>query len=46
MREGVGLVIGSRVFGGSEEYNHVRAMGNVFLSASVGLFMGRYFPTP
>jgi glycosyltransferase involved in cell wall biosynthesis len=42
MREGVGLVIGSRVFGGSEEYNHVRALGNVFLSASVGLFMGRY----
>ena len=25
MREGVGLVIGSRVFGGSEEYTHVRA---------------------
>jgi glycosyltransferase involved in cell wall biosynthesis len=42
MREGVGLIIGSRVFGGSEEYNHVRAMGNVLLSASVGLFMGRY----
>ena len=42
MREGVGLVIGSRVFGGSEEYNHVRALGNVFLSATLGLCTGRY----
>ena len=42
MGPGVGLVIGSRVFGGSEEYTHVRALGNVFLSASVGLCMGRY----
>lgn len=42
MRDGVGLVIGSRVFGGSEEYNHVRALGNVFLSASLGLATGRY----
>ena len=42
MSDGVGLVIGSRVFGGSEEYNHVRALGNVFLSGSVGLCLGRY----
>jgi glycosyltransferase involved in cell wall biosynthesis len=42
MREGIGLVIGSRVFGGSEEYNHVRALGNVFLSGSLGLCTGRY----
>ena len=41
-REGVGLVIGSRVVGGSEEYHHVRALGNVFLSASLGLATGRY----
>ncbi len=41
-REGVGLVIGSRVFGGSDEYTHVRALGNVFLSASLGLCTGRY----
>lgn len=41
-REGVGLVIGSRVTGGSEEYHHVRALGNVFLSASLGLATGRY----
>ncbi len=38
----VGLVIGSRVFGGSEEYTPVRALGNVFLTAAMGLFLGRY----
>jgi len=42
MREGVGLVIGSRVFGGSEEYTHIRALGNVFLSGALGLSVGRY----
>jgi glycosyltransferase involved in cell wall biosynthesis len=42
LKDGVGLVIGSRVFGGSEEYNHVRALGNVFLSATLGLCTGRY----
>ncbi len=41
-REGVGLVIGSRVVGGSEEYHHVRALGNVFLSAALGIATGRY----
>jgi glycosyltransferase involved in cell wall biosynthesis len=40
--DGVGLVIGSRVVGGSEEYTHVRAFGNVFLSTMVGLCLGRY----
>jgi len=38
----VGLVIGSRVVGGSEEYTHIRAMGNVFLSAMMGLCTKRY----
>jgi hypothetical protein len=38
----VGLVIGSRVVGGSEEYTHIRALGNVFLSAALGLCTGRY----
>ncbi len=38
----VGLVIGSRVVGGSEEYTHIRALGNVFLSATMGLCTGRY----
>ena len=42
LKNGVGLVIGSRVVGGSEEYEHVRALGNVFLSSMVGLCMGRY----
>ena len=37
-----GLVIGSRVLGGSEEYTHIRALGNVFLSAMLGLCTGRY----
>jgi hypothetical protein len=38
----VGLVVGSRVFGGSEEYTHIRALGNVFLSAALGVCTGRY----
>ncbi len=42
LTDGVGLVIGSRVVGGSEEYTHVRALGNVFLSAALGLCTGRY----
>jgi glycosyltransferase involved in cell wall biosynthesis len=42
MTDGVGLVIGSRVFGGSEEYTHIRALGNVFLSATLGLCSKRY----
>ncbi len=42
LTDGVGLVIGSRVIGGSEEYTHLRAFGNVFLSAALGLFTGRY----
>ena len=28
--------------GGSEEYTHIRALGNVFLSAALGLCTGRY----
>lgn len=42
LKDGVGLVIGSRVIGGSEEYHHVRALGNVFLSTTIGLCLGRY----
>ena len=42
LTQGVGLVIGSRVVGGSEEYTHVRALGNVFLSATLGLCTRRY----
>ena len=42
LKDEVGLVIGSRVVGGSEEYTHIRALGNVFLSTLVGLCLGRY----
>lgn len=42
IEDGVGLVIGSRVVGGSEEYENIRALGNVFISATVGLCTGRY----
>jgi len=42
LSDGVGLVIGSRVLGGSEEYTRVRALGNVFLSAALGLCTGYY----
>lgn len=42
MSENVGLVIGSRVFGGSDEYTPVRALGNVFLTATMGICLGRY----
>jgi glycosyltransferase involved in cell wall biosynthesis len=42
MKDGVGLVIGSRVYGGSEEYTPIRALGNVFLTYAVGLFLKRY----
>lgn len=41
-RDDIGLVIGSRVWGGSEEYTHVRALGNVFLSTMLGLCTRRY----
>jgi glycosyltransferase involved in cell wall biosynthesis len=42
MQDGVGLVIGSRIFGGSDEYTRVRAFGNIFLTAVMGFLMGRY----
>ncbi len=42
LRGDVGLVIGSRVYGGSDEYTPIRALGNVFLTFALGLFLGRY----
>ncbi len=42
MTDSVGMVIGSRLYGGSDEYTPVRALGNVFLTYAVGLFLGRY----
>lgn len=38
----VGLVIGSRVYGGSDEYTRLRAFGNLFLTYMFGFFHGRY----
>lgn len=37
-----GLVIGSRIYGGSEEYTRMRAFGNLILTYLFGLFHGRY----
>ncbi|MFA5087710.1 MAG: glycosyltransferase family 2 protein [Candidatus Omnitrophota bacterium] len=37
-----GLVIGSRIYGGSEEYTRMRAFGNVFLTWFFGFLHGRY----
>jgi glycosyltransferase involved in cell wall biosynthesis len=38
----VGLVIGSRIVGGSDEYTPIKALGNVFLTYLVGLLLKRY----
>lgn len=37
-----GLVIGSRLIGGSEEYTRLRAFGNVILTWAFGFFHSRY----
>lgn len=42
LERGAGLVIGSRILGGSEEYTPLRAFGNIFLTWIFGLLMGRY----
>jgi glycosyltransferase involved in cell wall biosynthesis len=42
LKDGAGLVIGSRVYGGSDEYTPIRALGNVFLTYALGAFTGRY----
>ena len=39
---GAGLVIASRIHGGSDEYTSVRAFGNVILTMFLGIFLGRY----
>jgi phosphoglycerate dehydrogenase-like enzyme len=38
----VGLVIGSRIIGGSDEYSRVRALGNILLTGLFGLLFRRY----
>lgn len=42
LEKGAGLVIGSRIMGGSEEYTRVRAMGNIIFTGLFGLLYGRY----
>lgn len=37
-----GLVIGSRLMGGSDEFTRIRALGNLFLTAAFGLCHERY----
>lgn len=37
-----GLVVGSRIYGGSDEYTRVRAFGNVVLTWFFGFVHGRY----
>lgn len=39
---GAGLVIGSRLMGGSDEFTRIRALGNLSLTAVFGLCHGRY----
>lgn len=42
LQPGVSLVIGSRIYGGSEEYTPVRALGNIGLTYVFGILHGRY----
>lgn len=42
VRKHNGLVVGSRIIGGSEEYTRVRAFGNVILTWFFGFLHGRY----
>lgn len=42
LKDDVGLVIGSRLYGGSEEYTRLRAMGNIILTLMFGIFHHRY----
>ncbi len=42
LQPGVALVIGSRIYGGSDEYTAIRALGNVVLTFLFGMLHGRY----
>lgn len=42
IEKGAGLVIGSRIWGGSDEYTRVRALGNVFFTAIFGFIFHVY----
>jgi glycosyltransferase involved in cell wall biosynthesis len=42
LKSGAGLVVGSRIFGGSDEYTRVRASGNFIFTAFFGLLFNYY----
>ena len=42
IEKGAGLVIGSRIWGGSDEYTRIRASGNFLLTAVFGLIFDEY----
>jgi glycosyltransferase involved in cell wall biosynthesis len=42
LKNGAGMVIGSRILGGSDEYTKLRAFGNIFLTYVFGVLHGRY----
>jgi GT2 family glycosyltransferase len=42
LENGAGLVVGSRVYGGSDEYTRPRAFGNIVLTLAFGIFHKRY----
>lgn len=42
IEKGAGLVVGSRVWGGSDEYTKIRASGNFILTAIFGLIFDEY----
>lgn len=42
IEKGGGLVIGSRIWGGSDEYTRIRAMGNIILTAIFGFIFNKY----
>lgn len=42
LENNAGLVIGSRIYGGSEEYTSIRAFGNIILTLIFGIFHKRY----
>lgn len=42
IEEGAGFVIGSRIYGGSDEYTRVRATGNFIFTALYGLIFNLY----
>lgn len=42
LENGAGLVVGSRIYGGSDEYTRVRGFGNIFFTWLFGFFHKRY----